>query len=297
MALPPSLIGELIMNKELAKAKAPNKSLEKKVEKLEKVVGFINRKLEDYFGEDFNGDGKIGNIRIGALAAIAILSVATALGVSQSSSTIWNVTDSTATNDVAQIDSSGNLALDGTITASGAITAVPTDSGSITSTLSASTTAVEAYPQAHKTVLTMADTPLLITATATTNAWGSVKIYDFPAGRLLIQGVTVDGIDIEIDTNSLTIASEGDFAFGTVAASTNALSSTMVDLCPSTSIAAITTVVNSALSASAQFDGTSTAKDMYLNFAIDNGDQTVSTIATNTVDGVVTIHWLDLGDY
>lgn len=204
-------------------------------------------------------------------------------------------------------DSDGNLTVEGvvtgeavvvsgTITASGAIAggvAVTSGTGSVSTV-----TAVDSdYGNMKKTTLTLDDTVLLINSSATTNTWGSVKIYDFPEGRILVHGVTVDGIDIAVQTNTIPLSAGGDFALGTVAASTNALSGTMVDLCPSTRIDAITNVVNSALASSAQFDGTSTAKDMYLNFGIDHQDVIVLTTATNTVDGVITIHWSNLGDY
>ena len=108
--------------------------------------------------------------------------------------------------------------------------------------------------------------------------------------------MTVDGIAITCGLNNSNTFG-GDFAFGTVTASTNALSATMVDLCPSTSIDTFTNIVNSALAASAQFDGTTTPKDMYLNWGVDQGDHTASTVSTNQIDGVITVHWLNLGDY
>ena len=53
-----------------------------------------------------------------------------------------------------------------TVTAGGAINGVPTGSGSVTSTISTTTSAAETYPQHHKTVITMDETELLISADA-----------------------------------------------------------------------------------------------------------------------------------
>jgi len=154
------------------------------------------------------------------------------------------------------------------------------------------------YGNMKKTTLTLNGTEIKIVAESQTNAWGSVKIYDFPEGRLLVHGVTVKNIILAPQTNKLPLASGGDWALGTVAASTNALAGTMVDLCPSTSADPINGTNSSALAAAAQFDGTTTAKDMYLNFGVDMNDFLApSTTATNTVSGVITIHWTNLGDY
>ena len=288
------------MSKELAKAKTPEnndkannmKAVMDKVDKLSNVIGFLQRKLETMFGEDFNGDGKIGGARVALLTGIAILGFAvTSLALSplNQTNTKFVITGDTDTDVIFDVDYSGNVRSAGTVSG---VTGLEG-----TSSASTVTAVQEAYGNVTKTVLTLVDTELLITAGATTNAWGGVKIYDFPEGRILVHGVTVNGVDIECQTNVLPLASGGDFSFGTVTAASNVLTGTMVDLCPSTSIDTMTNVVNSALSASAQFDGTSTAKDMYLNFGIDQLDHVESSVSTNTVDAVVTITWSDLGDY
>lgn len=157
--------------------------------------------------------------------------------------------------------------------------------------------AVETTPFVNKTVVTMASTPVTVTEIgAGTNAVGGVKIYDFPAGRILVLGVTVANVAVTVDTNALDNADGGDFAFGTAAPGADGLlDGTAVDLCPSTSIDPITNITDSALAASAQFDGTATAKDVYFSMSVDDAD--VSATHTNTVSGVVTIKWVNLGDY
>lgn len=161
----------------------------------------------------------------------------------------------------------------------------------------ATVSATENNGMVHKTVITMADTPCVVTEIgAGTNAVGGVKIYDFPAGRILVLGVTVDSVIVGVDTNAIDAADGGDWSFGTAAPGGDGLlDGTAVDLCPSTSADPIVGTNSAALSASAQFDGTTTAKDVYFNMSIDDGD--VSATHTNTIDGTVTVLWVNLGDY
>lgn len=46
------------------------------------------------------------------------------------------------------------------------------------------------------------------------------------------------------------------------------------------------------------FDGTSTAKDLYINFLVDDADHDVTTTPCNLIlNGTVKVYWLNLGDY
>lgn len=130
------------------------------------------------------------------------------------------------------------------------------------------------------------------------------KIYDFPQARILVNGVTAT---LQQKTTSalastLNSGSTGAIALGTATASSTTLSSTMVDLLPSTAFTSSTTInvagtaVSNALAASAQFDGTSTAKDVYLNTAYATTTD-VDADATQTISGTVVITWTHLGDY
>lgn len=161
----------------------------------------------------------------------------------------------------------------------------------------ATVTAAETGGLIYKTTVTMADTPCVVTEQgAGTNAVGGVKIYDLPEGRILVLGVTAENITVGIDTNAIDAADGGDVAFGTAVPGIDGLlDGTAVDLCPSTSVDPITNVVDAALAASAQFDGTATAKDVYFNMLVDDGD--VSATHTNTISGTATITWINLGDY
>jgi hypothetical protein len=155
------------------------------------------------------------------------------------------------------------------------------------------------------TVLTCTATPISFTDEAGTVQYGGVKIYDFPVGAICILGGVVDG--------ALTLAApfidawEGDVALGTATATTGkTLTGTEADILPSVAIAAATSKVGTigavpvatALTESGArwFDGTTTAKDMYLNFVVDDNVAHTGTLA-GTFTGTVTFHWIYLGDH
>jgi len=130
------------------------------------------------------------------------------------------------------------------------------------------------------------------------------KLYDFPEGRVLVLGVTAR---LQQKTTSalagtLNASSTGAVSLGTVTASATTLATTMVDLLPSTAFTSSATVnvagtaVGVALAASAQFDGTTTAKSMFLNSAFATTTD-VDGDATITWSGTITVTHIDLGDY
>lgn len=130
------------------------------------------------------------------------------------------------------------------------------------------------------------------------------KIFTFPEGRVLVLGVTAT---LKQKTTSalagtLNASSTGAISLGTVTASATTLATTMVDLLPTTAFTSSATVnvsgtaVSAALAASAQFDGTTTAKPVFLNTAYATTGNVVAD-ATQTVSGTVAIAWVFLGDY
>lgn len=130
------------------------------------------------------------------------------------------------------------------------------------------------------------------------------KIYDFPQGRILVMGVTatLQQKTTSVLASTLNASSTGAISLGTVTASSTTLATTMVDLLPSTAFTSSATInvagtaVSAALAASAQFDGTSTAKDVYLNTAYATTAD-VDADATQTISGTIVITWTNLGDY
>jgi len=153
----------------------------------------------------------------------------------------------------------------------------------------------------HKTVLTVTSLALAI-ADGAFDAGG--QIYTFPAGRILIEGVTVNLIS-SITTNfNASTADLFVLGMGTTTTSVNAdgtLSGTEVTLMPSTSNdtvgGTVTTFTNGvALAASAQFDGTTTAVAAFINMGIPAAND--SGANTNQLAGsVITLTWKNLGDY
>jgi len=157
----------------------------------------------------------------------------------------------------------------------------------------------------HQTVLTCTATPITISDDAGTAQYGGVKIYDFPEGLLLTLGAVIDGSLTAGVTGTVIATYDGDVALGTATATTGAtLTSTEADILQSTALTqAVAKVANcdavsiaTALTESGArwHDGTATAKDLYLNFVID--DDATHTAGTATFTGVVYITWINLGD-
>lgn len=165
----------------------------------------------------------------------------------------------------------------------------------------ATVTATETLGGVHRTVLTLTDTPLAVTDAL---AYGSVKLYDFPAGRVLVLGTTASMAFAVTSDRTTTINDDAamDWALGSAAASNVTLATSMVDLLPKQDHTldgaedAYTTAQGAALAASAQFDGTGTALDMYLNVSFPTGTD-IDADGTMTAAGTVTVSWVNLGDY
>lgn len=151
----------------------------------------------------------------------------------------------------------------------------------------------------HQTVLTLTATPITITRNiGDSSGQGYVKLYDFPEGRINVLGNT-GSLEFTFGAN-MAVDGSGDFSMGTTGTTDTTLDGTDVDLFPSTGITdPLVASVGSgsgALAASAQFDGTTTAKDLNLSVICDAGDVTVGD-SSCTVTGTVTITWINLGDY
>lgn len=131
----------------------------------------------------------------------------------------------------------------------------------------------------------------------------SEKIYDFPEGRIVVTGVTINvtvdatsqyDVDGDIDDDA-----SGAIALGTGADANGVIENTEEDLCPETAftLASGVKAVPAALAATTtHFDGTGTAKDCYLNGIITGADS-VDGATDIGVYGTVTITWTFLGDY
>ena len=154
-----------------------------------------------------------------------------------------------------------------------------------------------------KTILTCTATPVSISDDAGVAQYGGVKVYDFPAGLICTLGAVISGN--LTGYASLIDTFDGDVALGTATATTGAtLTGTEADIMQSNAltqavaeVAAVDAVsVATALTESGArwFDGTATAKDMYLNFVVD--DNAAHGAGTATFTGTISFIWMNLGD-
>jgi hypothetical protein len=151
----------------------------------------------------------------------------------------------------------------------------------------------------HKTVLTL--TAAEVTVGNTTGiSFGGRKIYDFPEGRILVLGV-VTNLAVVWTGEDIDAGGSGDMSLGTVVANDATLDSTHVDLMPSTAMTDPFVLgvgaCKGALAASAQIDGTTTAKDVFVNIIVDDTDVADGASDVVKLTGTITISWINLGDY
>lgn len=155
----------------------------------------------------------------------------------------------------------------------------------------------------HKTVITLASTPVTLADNAGVVAYGGQKLYDFPEGLILIHGAVAD-LDLALSAAGVNADWDGDVGVGSVTASNNAtLSSTEQNVIPTTATpqaaASVTTAdaVSTATEAVTVLDGTSTAADLFLNFLVDDADHDVTSTPTNILaTGTITLIWSQAGD-
>lgn len=158
----------------------------------------------------------------------------------------------------------------------------------------------------HKTVLTCTATPITISDDAGVAQYGGVKVYDFPAGLVLIGAATITGILTAGVTGTIINNWDGDVSLGTVTATTGAtLVSTEANIMISNAVSAgasdklgVVSALSSATqvteSAASWLNGTSTAVDMFLNFVID--DDATHTAGTAAFTGTITLLWAFVAD-
>ena len=151
----------------------------------------------------------------------------------------------------------------------------------------------------HQTVLSL--TSRQVTVANTTGAsFGSTKLYGWPAGRIQLLG-GVCNLSFDWAGQDIVATGSGDFSFGTTATADATLNSTEVDLMASTAmldpfVAGVGTGTG-VFVVPTNFDGTTTAKDMYLNIIIDDADVSDAASDIVLVSGEVRFTWINLGDY
>jgi hypothetical protein len=158
--------------------------------------------------------------------------------------------------------------------------------------------------QVHQTVLTLAAFPITV---VDANVGGGAQIYDFPEGRILVLGAlaSLAFTTTSVLASTLNASKTINYGVGTVVTASQAsgtLATTEQNIVPTTNATSSATInvagaaANGALAAAAQFDGTSTAVDAYLNVGV-AGATDIDGDATVTVDGTIIITWVWLGDY
>ena len=155
----------------------------------------------------------------------------------------------------------------------------------------------------HETEFTLVNQAVQLVDAEGTIAYGSAKMYDMPAGAIMVIGATSD-IEVTKTAAGVIAAFDSDFGIGTAAcAGDDSLTGTEDDVIPTTASAqAVLGETNfNAQSTAAEnvvHDGTTTPKDIYLNMLVDDADHDVTTTPTNLVlNGTVKLFWFNLGDY
>lgn len=148
-----------------------------------------------------------------------------------------------------------------------------------------------------RSTFTFTNVAVAIVDHTTNGAQGSLKIYDLPEGLISFSGavmnLTIARVGTAIAAGAAVVASLGSATAGIGDAT---LTTTEADYIPSTAatLTAGTGPAKGKATTPALFDGTATAKDVYLNFAIPDAD--CSGNDTLTVNGTIDFDWRNLGD-
>jgi hypothetical protein len=153
------------------------------------------------------------------------------------------------------------------------------------------------------TTFTLSGVTMALTDEADTVAYSSLKIYDFPTGYIYIQSAVAD-LTFTADAAGVDDGWAGDFGLGTAeAAADTSLTENEDDILPTTAVAAGASdkigIAGGVSTASEHviFDGTTTAKDLYLNVLVDDVDHNVTATPTNlTAAGTIVLNWIYMGD-
>ena len=154
-----------------------------------------------------------------------------------------------------------------------------------------------------KSVFTLTSFPVTVTTVTTGNGVGGTKFFDFPEGYIRHFGTTASLAIAVTDQGDYTDATpEGDVGIGTVApANADSLGTDATDDDFGTAAAftmdTYAATVTIAPESAANFDGTSTAKDLYLNALVDAADMDDDASDNLLFTGTITVCWMNLGDY
>jgi len=198
-----------------------DKSADQRIEELSATVGAIQSEIKRHSENwkrhmmkfhDEKGDGKVGGARVWALIGLLAVSVATAFAFSPVSGAIWELTDSTGTNVLASVSSSGSLVLEGTFAGSATNISQIEDSLTINTNLVVSGSVKVSGGQTNVVVVVL-NGGLTVAATG-----GAVVL----GTNVSLQAVTVpaSGGQLSLGTN-VVLAGVQSLAGGTVTIGTN----------------------------------------------------------------------------
>lgn len=162
-------------------------------------------------------------------------------------------------------------------------------------------TVTERAGDGRTTVLTYEAEVIDITDAAANGAHGGLKVYDFPPGQLYVHGIVTDLAIVAgaggISDTAAVVAAVGKGQVQTDNATLFADEATFI---PMTAVTLTAGAADFHGKTSAQEvgqvqDGTSTAIDLWLNFAVPGDDSTADD--TLTVTGTITILWALMGDH
>lgn len=154
----------------------------------------------------------------------------------------------------------------------------------------------------HKTVLTFVNTPITL---RNTEQGGGIKVYDFPAGKIMFLGATgsVTMTVTSVLADTLNASAVVNWGIGSVTQANGTLATTEQDIIATTNLTSAATI-NTASAASngtgagslTPLDGTTTPVDAFLNVGVADGAD-IDADATVLINGTATIVWANLGDY
>lgn len=153
----------------------------------------------------------------------------------------------------------------------------------------------------HQVTLTLDD---VVQTLPNVGQYIGTKLFTFPTGRINVLGcvATLQEKTTSAILGTLNAGKTGAVSLGSTVAASTTLDGTQADLLPSTAWTSGATInvggtaVSAALVASAQFDGTTDAKELWLNSAVVT-DADLDADATIAWTGTITLTYLALGDY
>jgi hypothetical protein len=153
----------------------------------------------------------------------------------------------------------------------------------------------------HQTTLTFTNVDVVLTDEAGVIAYGGLKFYTLPEGAIVVHGA-VANLAVTKSSAGVNVDWDGDFAIGTVTAANDAdLTSTEADVLPKTATpqaAAGATTAHGVNAAAAYLDGTTAAKELFVNFLVDDADHDVTSTPCNLIlNGTIKITWINAGDH